>query len=675
MQDGYVTATAGTVFAISAPNGDINPGSAEGFFALDTRFLSSFKLFLNGRPAEPVGVDRFDSSIVSFYCTSREPRTRDAAHLSIVRDRSVQRGLHEDVYVQNNSLETREVDVSFSFESDFADIFEVRRGGVTKPRNVKAIKRNGGSFRFEYRRENYERLVEVALTKIPSESEQPRVKINLPPRGIWKTCVSVLPAENKDLGKTRCTANVLESPFGRFERKSSRFLRQMAERKLLEELTLPEIHTENSGLRLAYYQAIYDLSSLELEILPRKNVLAAGLPWFMALFGRDSAISAIQTKILGTHLLTNTVATLASLQATKVDEFREAEPGKIPHEVRYGELSVFEEVPHSRYYGSVDSTPLFVMLLWNAYVWTGDLKFLRKYIEAGEKALGWIDSYGDLDGDGLVEYRGNQENGLRNQGWKDSEDSVSFEDGALACSPIALSEVQGYVYAAKIMMADLYRVLEQEEKAKKLESEASKLKAKFNSDFWMPKKQYFAMALDGAKNRVDSISSNPGHCMWTGLVDKDKAPYVVKHLLGDDMFTGWGVRTLSSQMARYDPLSYHNGTVWPHDNSLICMGLSNYGFMNESQEIAGCMIDAASSFPDNRLPELFAGYARREHSRPIPYPAANAPQAWASGALIYCIESLLGIVASREGLLQKPRLVGVPLSMSGVEFRGARHVL
>ena len=677
MPEASVTVTSGTVFAISSSNGDINPGSTEGFYAFDTRFLSSFKLFINGKPSEPVGIDRFDSSIVSFYCTSHEAKPVETPHLSIVRDRSVENGFHEDVYIQNNSLEPREIDLAFSFESDFSDIFEVRRGGVLRPREVHSTKRNDGSIMYSYRRDNYERLVAISVSKVPADGGQPRIKFALDPSAVWKTCLSVLPGSKGGLAKRkpRCVSTVLEPPFGRFERTSSKFLRQKAERKLLEALTLPEIHTDNNGLRVAYYQAIYDLSSLELEIMPKKYVLAAGLPWFIALFGRDSAISAIQTKILGTELMTNTVATLASLQATKVDPFREAEPGKIPHEVRHGELSIFEEVPHSRYYGSVDSTPLFVMLLYEAFIWTGDLKFLRRYIDAGEKAIGWINNYGDIDGDGFVEYRGNEKNGLRNQGWKDSEDSISFEAGELARPPIALSEVQGYVYAAKSVMAELYRALGEDSKAEAIQSEARQLKEKFNSAFWMPKKQFFAIALDDEKNRVDSIASNPGHCLWTGIIDSDKAPHVARRLLGDDMFSGWGVRTLSSKMARYDPLSYHNGTVWPHDNSIICKGLANYGFLREAYEIATCLIDAASSFPDNRLPELFAGYARREHSKPIPYPAANSPQAWASGALIYCIESMLGLIANREGLLQKARLLGVPVTMSGVDFRGVRHVL
>ena len=409
---------------------------------------------------------------------------------------------------------------------------------------------------------------------------------------------------------------------------------------------MPELYTDHKGLEQAYYQAIYYLSSLQLEILPRKYVLAAGLPWFMAVFGRDTIISAIQTKILGTSLLTNTFQTLAALQAKRWIGLVRHSPARYYTKFVMASFSIFKEVPHSCYYGSVDVTPLFVMLLWEAYQWTGDKEFLKKNIPAAESAISWIDQYGDLDGDGFVEYQGLVKEGLRNQGWKDSHDSVSFATGELAESPIALAEVQGYVYAAKTRMVDLYGVLGDVEKAEKLQMAAKRLKEKFNQVFWLPKKQYFAMALDGKKEKVDAISSNPGHCLWTRIVDDDKAPKVVRCLMSGEMFTGWGIRTLSSKMAQYNPLSYHNGSVWPHDTSIIAAGMKAYGFFSESNELALSLIDAAAAFPDHRLPELFAGYAKREHSKPIPYPAANAPQAWASGALIYCIETLLGLTPS-----------------------------
>ncbi len=671
MTDGSIIATSGSVFAISSQNGDVNPGTTEGFYSSDTRFLSAFNLLVDSQVTNPIGINRFDPSIVSFYSISGKTRHLAPSSLNIVRDRSIDKGLHEDIYIKNDSTEEQSFNLEVVFDSDFADVFEVRRGSIRKNGKIRTFRRAGQYFGFEYQRGDYHREVCISLSEVSKVQENKFVQnLTLAPKIVWKTCVNVMPVLGRAPIQSRCVGTILGSPFGRFQRKSSGFLRHKVDGKLIGDPKLPQLHTDNIGLEQAYYQAIYDLSSLELEILPRKYVLAAGLPWFMAVFGRDSIISAIQTKILGTSLLTNTFQTLAALQAKKVDKFQEAQPGKILHEVRHGELSIFKEVPHSCYYGSVDATPLFVMLLWEAYQWTGNTEFLKKHIYSAEAAINWIDKYGDLDGDGFVEYQGGAKEGLKNQGWKDSNDSISFATGELAESPIALSEVQGYIFAAKARMADLYRVLGNVRKAEKLQLEAKKLKQEFNRCFWMPKKQYFALALDGKKERVDAISSNPGHCLWTRIVDDDKAPAVVRRLMSSEMFTGWGIRTLSSKMARYNPLSYHNGSIWPHDTSIISAGMNAYGFFKESNELALSLIDAAATFPEHRLPELFAGYVRREHSNPIPYPAANAPQAWASGALIYCIETLLGLTPSGESLKHEARPEKISLSLTGVEYRG-----
>ncbi|MGI0081347.1 MAG: amylo-alpha-1,6-glucosidase, partial [Nitrososphaerales archaeon] len=405
MTDGAIIVTSGSVFAISSHNGDINTGTTEGFYSSDTRFVSTFKLLVDGRTTVPVGVDRFDSSIVSFYSILQKGLNLPPS-LSIVRDRSIDRGLHEDIYIKNDSTVAQSFKFEAVFAADFADVFEVRRGSIRKRGEVRAVIRKGQNVCFEYQRLRFHREVWISLSRAPTvKGNKVMLELTLAPKAIWKTCVNIVPVlGRKTPAGSRCVGTILGSPFGQFRRESSRFMHQKAGGKLLESTTLPELNTQNVGLRVAYYQAIYDLSSLELKILPKKYVLAAGLPWFMAVFGRDSIISAIQTKILGTSLLVNTIQTLATLQAKKVDKFSEAEPGKIPHEVRHGELSIFKEVPHSRYYGSVDATPLFVMLLWEAYQWTGDKEFLKEYIPAAESAIDWIDKYGDRDGDGFVEY-------------------------------------------------------------------------------------------------------------------------------------------------------------------------------------------------------------------------------------------------------------------------------
>jgi glycogen debranching enzyme len=499
----------------------------------------------------------------------------------------------------------------------------------------------------------------------------------LEPRKVWKTCVTILPILDTPPPPMKCASEVLGSPFGYYQPRERLPLRQSTpdiEARPLEG-DIPQLETHHNDLRQAYYQAVADLRSLQIEYLPGYHILAAGLPWFMTVFGRDSIITAIQIKLLGPNLMVGTLHTLASLQATAVNRFREAEPGKIPHEVRTGELSVLEEVPHCRYYGSVDATPLFLILLWEAYQWTGDQALLQRFLPAAEAALRWIDRYGDLDRDGFVEYKRRTRHGLWNQGWKDSGDAISFAAGPLAEGPIALAEVQGYVYDAKRKMAEIYRTLKELTKARRLERQAQRLKEQFNQAFWMPQQEYYALALDGRKRQVDSIASNAGQCLWSGVVDEEKAPKVVERLMAPDMFNGWGIRTLSAEMTRYNPLSYHNGSVWPHDNSLIIAGMARYGFSKEANQVAMALIDAAAAFAEHRLPELFGGYPRRAYSFPVPYPAANIPQAWACGAIIYSLETLLGVFPSGQRLLQEAPRERPYISLISVPYQGLRRVL
>ena len=678
MATDQVVVTAGSTFAVSGRNGDIHPRTAEGFYAYDTRFLSALRLTVDGRQSEAIGADHFDHSMASFYTSVRGRRRLPAGAMSIVRDRYVADGLHEDIALNNHSAQPRAVHLEITFDADFADVFEVHLGPVHKAGRVTVVARDGQHFCLAYRRGRFRRETWVSFSAEPLIHGKTAVfDITLAPKGTWKTCMTILPVLETPPQLMKCVEEGLGSPFGAYRREERlpiNVLKRDVDQQPLEQ-GLPRLETDRLGLQQAYEQAIADLRSLQMEYLPGHHILAAGLPWFMALFGRDSIIAAIQTKLLGPDLMAGTLHTLASLQANARDNFREADPGKIPHEVREGELSVLEEVPHSRYYGSVDATPLFLILLWEAYQWTGDEEPLRQLLPAAEAALRWIDRYGDMDGDGFVEYKRRTRQGIKNQGWKDSHDSISFADGRLAEGPIALAEVQGYVYDAKRRMAKVYRVLGNINKARRLERQAEQLREHFNDAFWMPQHSYYAVALDGRKQQVDSIASNAGHCLWSGIVDGDKASSVVERLMAPDMFSGWGIRTLSTQMARYDPLSYHNGSVWPHDNSLIAGGMAGYGFTAEGSEVALALIDAAASFSPHRLPELFAGYPRREHSFPVPYPDANAPQAWASGAVIYVLETLLGVLPTGDRLLQEAPREGLSLSLSGVRYRGSRRVL
>ena len=388
----------------------------------------------------------------------------------------------------------------------------------------------------------------------------------------------------------------------------------------------------------------------------------------MALFGRDSLITSYQALPFVPDLAQATLTSLALFQATVDDAFRDAEPGKILHELRFGELTAFEERPHSPYYGSVDSTPLFLIVLDEYERWTGDRELVRRFEPEARAALEWLDRYGDLDGDGYVEYqRRNTKTGLDNQCWKDSHVSIVDRHGALASPPRAVCEVQGYVYDAKVRSARLAReVWSDDELADRLEREAADLKDRFNRDFWVDDLDCFALALDGEKRRMDAVASNIGHLMWSGIVDEGKAQAVARHLLGPGLFSGWGVRTLSSDEVSYNPIGYHMGTVWPHDNSLIAAGLARYGYHQEAGEIAVALLAAATYF-DGRLPEAFAGYPRAETRFPVEYPTACSPQAWASGTPLLLIRTLLGLEPDGETLRSDPHL---PADIGSLELSG-----
>jgi glycogen debranching enzyme len=391
---------------------------------------------------------------------------------------------------------------------------------------------------------------------------------------------------------------------------------------------------------------------------------AAGMPWFMTVFGRDTLITCLQTMLFGPELAKSALRELVTLQATEVDPSRDAEPGKIVHEVRRGKCATkwFD-----RYYGTADATPLFLILLSETWRWTDDAALVQELREPALAALRWIDEYGDRDGDGFVEYERRTERGLDNQSWKDSGDSQRFHDGRFAQVPIAPCEVQGYVYDAKRRMAELAReVWRDPALSERLEGEAERLRARFDEAFWVDERGgYYALALDADKNRVDSLCSNVGHLLWSGIVPPQRIDAIVDALMGDDLWSGWGVRTMSKAVAAYSPLSYHNGTVWPHDNAMIAEGMRRYGFHDEACAVVGAMLEAAGYF-DHLLPEVFAGYARADTSTPVEYPTACRPQAWAAGAPMLALRTLLGLDIENSQLTSRPH---TPPSLGRVALR------
>jgi glycogen debranching enzyme len=414
----------------------------------------------------------------------------------------------------------------------------------------------------------------------------------------------------------------------------------------------PELDTDWRSLERTYERSLIDLAALRFypRILPGMALPAAGLPWFMSVFGRDSLLTSFQVLPFTPELAEATLRVLAARQGRRIDPFRDEEPGKILHEVRFGELTAFEERPHFPYYGSADSTPLFLILLDETERWTGDAPLVYELEREARAALEWLDRYGDRDGDGYVEYEcGVEETGLENQCWKDSHNSILFADGSQSSLPRACCEIQGYVYDAKLRCARLARTFwGDNELGDRLEAEARELKRRFNEDFWLADRGYYALALDGEKRPVDSLTSNIGHLLWSGIVDDDKAQSVARNLVGPRLFSGWGVRTMAQGDGGYNPIGYHIGTVWPHDNSLIAAGLARYGFHAEAARIVFAMLEAAEFF-SHRLPEAFAGYSREQTLVPVEYPTACSPQAWATGAPMLFIRLLLGLEPGEDG--------------------------
>jgi glycogen debranching enzyme len=420
----------------------------------------------------------------------------------------------------------------------------------------------------------------------------------------------------------------------------------------------PTVECDWKAVERIYRRCMTDLAALRFTTLTMhgRALPAAGLPWFMTIFGRDSIFTSLQALPFTSELAATTLLALAERQGTRIDDFRDEDPGRILHEMRYGEMTAFEERPQSPYYGTADATPLFVVLLDEYERWTGDTKLARDLERAARAALNWIDEYADLQGNGYVSYQRRKETGLENQCWKDSWDSISYRNGDLPGFPRATCELQGYAYDAKMRGARLAReVWKDPAFADRLEKEAADLKRRFNRDFWVANGEYFAVALDTDGRQVDSLTSNIGHLLWSGIVEKAKAKAIARHLLGPQLFSGWGVRTLAEGEARYNPIGYHVGTVWPFDNSFIAWGLRRYGFKQEAAAIVAGTMAAAEVF-HGRLPEAFGGYPRSSTGYPVQYPTACSPQAWSTGAPLLMLRAGLGLEPDGEHLIVDPAL-------------------
>jgi glycogen debranching enzyme len=639
-------------------NLDAEKVTGSGLYWRDTRYLSDFVLDVDGHAPLllSTSADRAFASHVDL--TNQDLVDEDGTvtavqgTVNIRRTRVIDGRLYERIRVRNYDASAAEFTLNLTFGTDFADIFEVRglrratRGKLAQP------KASRSSIAFAY----------AGLDGVFRET---RISFELEPTEIEIRDTQVVATWRLRLEptQTEMIALVVEPRVANFRPPDKPFDVAMHElRRSYEswERSCTRVWTDNQLYNSLLARGLRDLRAL-LTPTRHGNLPAAGIPWFVAPFGRDSLLTCHQTLLLNPDLTRTTLEVLAAFQADEVDEWRDAQPGKILHELRQGELAGANEIPHTPYYGSIDSTPLWLLLLGTYYRWTGDLGFCRRLLPNVERALEWVATYGDPDGDGFVEYQRSSPRGLANQGWKDSHDSVVHMDGKLAEGPIALAEVQAYVYLAKLRLADVFEALGDADRAAALRAQAASLKAAFNERFWVESEQYFAMALDGDKRPVATITSNPAHALYCGLVDPDKAAPLARRLLAPDMFSGWGVRTLSKSAVAYNPMSYHNGSIWPHDNAIIGAGLKRYGFAKATNRLATAMFEMAVTVDDMRLPELFCGFTRRSPNRPVAYPVACSPQAWAAGAPYLLLQAMLGISADAPANILnvgKPQLPG-----------------
>jgi glycogen debranching enzyme len=630
--DGIVTLVEGSAFCISGRSGEIDPAHPQGLFFRDTRFLSELRLWVNGVTPEPLAAAAADPFSGVFVLRGRPARGAADSHLVVYRRRYVGRGMREDLEIENFGEEAAFCAVELFLGADFADLFEVKEGRVQKQGTLH-VESSGSRVTFTYTRHSFERATHVDFSEAPRIDGQHVVyETVVPPRGRWSTCIQVTPVigDHEIAPRYQCGLPVERStPVARLEEWRSR---------------MPAVTAEHDELRALLDRSTQDLAGLRIfdPEYPDRAVVAAGAPWFMTLFGRDSLITSWMTMLVDPDLALGTLQTLARFQGTDVDPRTEEEPGRILHEMRFGETASLALGGGRVYYGTVDATPLFVMLLGELSRWGNRREEVDALLPAADAALAWITDYGDKDGDGYVEYQRTTDRGLLNQGWKDSWDSMRFRDGSLAAAPIALCEVQGYVYAALVARSHCATEAGDHDLAASLTARAHALKRRFNEDFWVEEGDggYFALGLDRDKRRIDGVGSNQGHCLWTGIVDEDKAPFVARALMSRDVYSGWGMRTLSAANGGYNPISYHCGSVWPHDNALGAAGLMRYGFIEEAHRVMRGLVEAAPWFGD-LLPELFAGIPRDGLSFPVSYPTSCSPQAWAAASPLLFLRTLL----------------------------------
>lgn len=642
-------------FAIFDAFGDVDAaGGIHGLYEAGTRFLSRYMLMMdNRRPSLLSSSVNHDGTVLKVDLTNpvifNNNTSLPQGILHVLRTKFLWKsGCHEQIRISNYASEKISTKLTIFLAADYADIFEIRGTKRKRWGSYLSPQVNNRQLLFAYDGlDGIQRRTRIQLTQTPDCISHDRADFSFslnPKEERELTITAICETSKTEINKAFVSFKSASEHAKEFWRARSH---NHCEFETSNEQANNWITRSQTDLRLMTTQTKHGLYPY------------AGVPWFNTVFGRDGIITAMQSLWINADIARGVLMYLASTQTYENDPERDAEPGKILHEVRQGEMAATGQIPFQLYYGSIDSTPLFIILAGAYYEFTGDRVFIEHLWPNIERALAWIDRYGDSDGDGFVEYTQRSKKGLKNQGWKDSHDCISHADGRLAEGPIALCEVQGYVYEAKLKAARLATMLGDSTYAGQLKTEASQLRERFEHAFWNNQLKTYALALDGHKQQCQVSTSNAGQCLFSGIASPDHANEVAQTLLSEDMFSDWGIRTLSSREARYNPMSYHNGSVWPHDNALIAEGMSRYGLKESSQIILNGLIDTALHMDFQRLPELFCGFQRRSHVGPTHYPVACSPQAWAAGSTFMLLKAVLGLAIDAEhNLLQfhYPRL-------------------
>lgn len=673
---------------ITSLEGDVVEGR-HGVFRDDTRFLSFYEARINGQIPTALTSNNTTHYSSAHYLTNPDLRPRQGSddiekqNLAIERKRFIEQDIREEYFITNVSESEQKISLVFKLDADFADLFLVKSrvfdgpGAGSKyiirnPRRIakKFLRKNDNAFQFtcfdEKTKFHAETLVWFSK-KGNLNKDSISYDISLKPQKRFHLTIVILLLSGNEKRKREYS----DLDFIREEKKIERALKKW-------QLSVPTLETNWDELKHSYSASLVDLVSLTMVDPTSKQkweLPAAGCPWFMTLFGRDTIITSYQSMLFGRKLATGAVKALSEYQAINFDKEKEAEPGKILHELRFGDYAISSK--RYPYYGSIDSTPLFLILISEIFRWSRDHAFANRYRKNISNALLWIEKFGDFNDDGFVEYKKRSEAGLENQCWKDSSNSILFSNGRLAKPPIAACEVQGYVYDAKLRIAELAtQVWKDGSLAKKLEDEAAELKKLFNEKFWIEERGYYALAIDGEKKKVDSMTSNNGHLLWSGIIDERKAKSVVRKLLSEDMFSGYGIRTMSTKDAGYNPIGYHNGCVWTHDNSLIAAGLARYDYDSEAIQVIDALLSAAPHF-GYTMPEAFSGFRRMRTGFPVRYPSACSPQAWAAGSCLLLLRTLLGITPSHSkkeiGIKPMLRDMETMIELKGIKAFGKSY--